>query len=120
MLKFTADSITPSLTVLFNMSISTGVFPSEWKVGRIVPVPKGSNKASPSGYRPISILPVIIKVLECHLINIIEDHLRTFQSRQGNGDSCPHAQLYLHSLMLYITARRLLTKDTNSALCSLI
>ena len=42
MLKCTDESITPSLMELFNLLISTGVFPSEWKTGRIVPIPKGS------------------------------------------------------------------------------
>ena len=32
MLKGTAHSITPSLTKLFNISISTGLFPEAWKV----------------------------------------------------------------------------------------
>ena len=43
MLKCTAESITPSLTELFNLSITTGVFPSEWKIERIVHIPKGNN-----------------------------------------------------------------------------
>lgn len=63
MLKCTATSITSPLTTLCNLSISTGVFPTAWKEGRIVPVPKGTNKTSPSGYRPISILPVVSKVV---------------------------------------------------------
>ena len=43
MLKCTAESNTPSLTELFNLSVttSTAVFPSKWKTGRIVPIPKG-------------------------------------------------------------------------------
>jgi len=43
MLKMTAISIAPQLTTLFNISISTGRFPSDWKVGRIVPIPKGKQ-----------------------------------------------------------------------------
>ena len=42
-LKMTAVSTVPQLTALFNMSISTGKFPSEWKIGRIVPIPKGKQ-----------------------------------------------------------------------------
>ena len=42
------------------MSISTGVYPSDWKVARIVPVPKGTDQSLiVSGYTPISILPVV-------------------------------------------------------------
>ena len=59
MLKETARSITPSLTRLFNLSITTGIFPRLWKIARVVPIPKNSNKKHPSGYRPISLLPII-------------------------------------------------------------
>ena len=53
LLKCTATSIASPLTTLCNLSISTGVFPTAWKEGRIVPVPKGTNKTLPTGYRPI-------------------------------------------------------------------
>ena len=43
MFKSTATSIAPSLATLFNMSISRGTFPSEWKTARIVPIPKGTD-----------------------------------------------------------------------------
>ena len=46
--KMTAISIAPQLTTLFNNSISTGRFPSDWKVGRIVPIPKGSKTTNQS------------------------------------------------------------------------
>ena len=39
MLKSTVDSITPMLTALFDLSISSGKIPNEWKMGRIAPVP---------------------------------------------------------------------------------
>lgn len=76
MLKCTAESITPSLMELFNLSITTGVFPSElWKTGRIVPIPKGNNQSLPSGFRPVSILPIVTKLLERHVKCITEKHL---------------------------------------------
>ena len=38
-------------------------------------MPKGTNKTSPSGYRPILILPVVSKVIEHHIKAIIVEHL---------------------------------------------
>ena len=76
MLQFTAYSIASSLTNLFNQSLTTGTYPSEWKHARIVPVPKSdSPSASVSGYRPISILPIVSKVLERHVKDIIDKFL---------------------------------------------
>ena len=76
MLKHTSYSIAPSLTKLFNLSLTTGKFPSEWKMARVVPIPKTDNSStSVTAYRPISILPIVSKVLERHVKNILDDHL---------------------------------------------
>ena len=64
MLKGTVSSITPSLTKMFNLSIKTGSFPQSWKCARVVPIPKGGDLSNPTNYRPISILPILSKVLE--------------------------------------------------------
>ncbi len=37
-LKYSASVITPSLTNLFNYSIGMGIFPSEWKIARVIPL----------------------------------------------------------------------------------
>ena len=72
----TASSIAPSLTKLFNLSISRGHFPTPWKGARVVPIPKSSSaKCSPSGYRPISLLSVLSKLLEKHFFSLITEHL---------------------------------------------
>ena len=44
MLKATASSIAPSLTKLFNLSISAGQFPALWKSARVVSIPKSSSR----------------------------------------------------------------------------
>ena len=66
MLKATSESIAPSLTNLFNLSIAKGHFPKLWKAARVVPIPKSTTKHSPSGYRPISLLSILSKLLEKH------------------------------------------------------
>lgn len=75
MLRSTAASIAPSLTKLFNLSIATGCFPTGWKCARITPIFKSADPALPSNYRPISILPIVSKVLERHIYNLVFDHL---------------------------------------------
>ena len=75
MLKATACSIAPSLTKLFNLSLQSGTIPSVWKKSLVVPIPKNSDMKNPSNYRPISLLPIVSKVLERHVYNIIMNHL---------------------------------------------
>ena len=78
MLKETATSITYSLTKLFTQSISKGVFPSDWKIARTVPIPKSADKSLLKNYRPISVLPLVSKLLEKHIHTLIHDHLISF------------------------------------------
>ena len=52
------------LTVIINTSIVTGVYPSLWKHGIITPIYKSGDTDEINNYRPITILPVISKVLE--------------------------------------------------------
>ena len=76
MLKDTASVIAPSLSKLFNRSLSQGCFPACWKLANVIPVPKsGSLNSSPSGYRPISLLCIISKVLEKHVYMFMHDYL---------------------------------------------
>ena len=71
MLRSTAASIAPSLTKLFNLSIASGCFPTAWKCARVTPIFKSADPALPSNYRPISILPIVSKVLERHVYNLV-------------------------------------------------
>ena len=64
LLKDSAAAILLPLTHIINLSFSTGVFPTQWKNARIVPVHKSESKSSLDNYRPISILPVLSKTIE--------------------------------------------------------
>ena len=75
MLKCTAPNIAPSLTKLFNLSISTGTIPLSWKKSLIVPIPKCQELSSPCNYRPVSLLPIVSKILERHIYMLLMDHL---------------------------------------------
>ena len=77
MLKSTAHSITPSVTQLFNLSITAGIFPDKWKHSYIVPIPKSNDHTSPTNYRPISLLSILSKLLERHIYGIITEHLES-------------------------------------------
>ena len=64
LLKLGATSIVEPVTYLINLSLATGMFPNAWKNARICPVFKRGDTTNPSNYRPISILPVISKIIE--------------------------------------------------------
>jgi hypothetical protein len=50
---------------LYNLSLAIGYVPSSWKVAVVVPLPReGKDLSSPNGYRPVSLLPTVAKLLE--------------------------------------------------------
>ena len=58
------------------MCLKQGRFPDCLKVARITPIFKGGNKNDLGNYRPISVLPVISRVLEKCINTRIYDHLK--------------------------------------------
>ena len=63
------NSISEGIYIMFNRSISKGVFSNICKSSRIVPIFKDVDKEDMNNYRPISTLPFISKVFE-KLMNI--------------------------------------------------
>ncbi len=70
MLKETASSITSMVTQLFNISITLGELPNEWKTARVSPIRKSGDLSDPENYRPISLLSLLSKLLEKHIRNL--------------------------------------------------
>jgi hypothetical protein len=62
---------------LVKCSFNTGVVPESFKEGVIIPVYKvhGKNRAQAASYRPVSLLPLLSKVLEVVAKRSREDHL---------------------------------------------
>ena len=52
------------LTYIFNLSLEKGEFPDPLKIARVTPLYKKGSKSDPGNYRPISVLPIMAKVLE--------------------------------------------------------
>ena len=68
-IKSSIHSITPIILRICNMSIEHGIFPDMWKNARLIPIHKAETRTEQSNYRPISILPVLSKLLERHVAN---------------------------------------------------
>ena len=56
--------LSSAITHIFNKSFSSGYFPSIFKFAEIVPLPKCVKPLLPTDFRPISVLPVLSKVME--------------------------------------------------------
>ena len=64
MIKDAGYELAPSIAYLVNKSITDGIVPDLWKIARVTPVYKADDKLLVENYRPISVLPVLSKVLE--------------------------------------------------------
>ena len=62
--KLGAPSLANILSVLINDCFVSGKFPNSLKIARVVPIYKDGPKDTSSNYRPISILPVMSKLIE--------------------------------------------------------
>ena len=52
------------LTKVYNFSLSQGIVPKSWKSATVIPLKKEGNSPDVNNLRPISLLPVQIKLLE--------------------------------------------------------
>ena len=75
--KKCVDGYLTPLTKIINKSISQGIFPSELKLARVIPIFKSNDKQNISNYRPISILTFFSKVFE----KILHNNIYKFMER---------------------------------------
>ena len=75
LLKHCATVLAPSLTRIFNTSIATGIVPRPFKKATITPVHKSGDKSHAGNYRPISLLPIVSKILEKVISSQLKEYL---------------------------------------------
>ena len=63
-LQISEDLVATPLCQIFNISMSTGIYPDKLKVAKVIPIFKKGSKSDVSNYRPISILTCINKIYE--------------------------------------------------------
>ena len=63
-LQIASRYITKSFTHIFNLSVRCEQYPKEWKYALVKPIHTGGDKCNTTNYRPISILPIISRILE--------------------------------------------------------
>ncbi len=75
MVKLNANQISHSLAHIFNLSLTSCVFPKKLKMCRVILIFKTGNKLDCDNYRPISLLSSISKILEKIVAKKLIDHL---------------------------------------------
>ena len=76
--KIIAPLIAPTVSLLFNNSLSEGIFPECFKTAKIIPIFKSRNSNSTANYyRPISILPFLSKMIEKLMWARLDSYLKS-------------------------------------------
>ena len=101
-----SKSFTATLAKVIDKSFSEGVFPSQLKTARVVPVYKEGKKTDVGNYRPISLLSSLSKIYEKLMHNRImkflvqNESLHDLQYGFRPGRSCEHALLKAQDILL--------------------
>ena len=63
-MKDAAIHIAKPIAFIINLTISNGSIPYEWKTAKVTPIHKSDSKDDTNNYRPISVLPLLSKLME--------------------------------------------------------
>ena len=101
-IKDVGDVITKLLTMIFNSSLTNGVFPDTWKISRITPTFKSGAINDVNNYRPISVISVFSTLLE----SIFHDQLYEFL--RANKIITRNSKNFIAFQKLYLTVTSLI------------
>ena len=97
------------LADIYNKVIATNIFPDSWKIATVVPLPKINNPKSPSELRPISLLPIVGKIMEKIIHSQLKDYLEIenllvsqqhgFRKNHSTQSACAK---FIDDIMLYL------------------
>jgi hypothetical protein len=79
-IKELEPKVTPLLTLLITKIFSSGEYPTIFKLAIVTPIHKGGSRVNVENYRPISVLPVLNKVVE----KIISKRIKSFFTSTQN------------------------------------
>ena len=78
-LKDGSKVLATPIAQICNISIRLSTVPDECKIAKLKPLYKKGKKTDPKNYRPISLLPVISKILE----KVIHDQIMAFVTKKN-------------------------------------
>ena len=101
-LKITNPYITHVITHICNLSIKTNTFPDKWKHAKVTPLFKKNSKHDVNNYRPISILPILSKIIEKHVALQLYEYLnvhKLISARQSGFRPQHSCETALHQML---------------------
>ena len=78
-IKSVAATIAHFLSKLINACFQESIFSDSLKIASVIPLHKESEKTEPNNFRPISLLPTLVKILEKNILNRISNYFEEFE-----------------------------------------
>ncbi|CAH2091293.1 unnamed protein product [Euphydryas editha] len=80
-----ASALALPLTLIFNSSLWSGIFPTAWKTARVVPIHKSGNDDLIATYRPMYILSTYAKIFESLVCPYVQHYLKLYLSEDRHS-----------------------------------
>ena len=64
LIKLSKYVLVKPLAIMVNQMLNTGIFPSQQKITKVIPLYKANDETLLSNYRPIALLPPVSKIFE--------------------------------------------------------
>ena len=77
LLKSLKPALTQSLRLITNQILTTGIFPDKLKIAKVVHIYKKVENTQLCNYRPISLLPAVLKVIEKIMYSQLDNFFKT-------------------------------------------
>ncbi len=118
LLQAISPTVVPALTHIVNTSLHTGVFPSAFKQVCITPLLKKStlNPTLLGNYRPVSLLPFIVKTLKRVVLNQVSAFLTQNNFLDSNQSGFRSGHSSETALLSVVEALRLARAASKSSL----
>ena len=72
------------LTDIFNSSLESGQVSEDWRVTNVTPLFKKGSREDLGNFRPVSLTPVVGKVLETLIRDRMRNHLNKYKLIKGS------------------------------------
>ena len=74
LIKLSKHVLVKPLAIMVNQMLNTGIFPSQLKISKVIPLHKANDETLLSNYRPIALLPSVSKIFE----NVVLDQISNY------------------------------------------
>lgn len=78
LLKELGECVCEPLAICINLCLGKGYFPNSLKIAKVNPIFKKGEKSNPASFRPISLVPILGKIIEHVVFKQVSEYLEYF------------------------------------------